>query len=255
MKRVLLSICVCAVIVGGLFFVFPRAVYEIVPEQNQQEVTPPDTTPVTLVFVGDIMLDRGVKRKVMNTMQGDYNALFANTAYLARADIAFANLEGPVANSGRNVGSKFSFRMDPVVLSAIKNAGIDVVSFANNHVGDYTKEAFDETLEHLASTQIVATGAGKNYQEVSTPDIITVRGVRVGYLAVTDVGPNWLAASEKSSGILFASDPELPKIIASADSVVDVLVVSFHWGDEYSPFNDRQELLAHSAIDNGADVV
>lgn len=248
MKRVLLYVCICGALLGGLFFVFSRVVYKTAPQQD-------DASPITLVFVGDIMLDRGVKRKVINTMKGDYNALFADTSYLAQADIAFANLEGPVAYGGRNVGSKFSFRMDPVVLSAIKNAGIDVVSFANNHVGDYTKEAFDETLQRLYDTQIVATGAGKDYQEASTPDIITVRGVRVGYLAVTDVGPNWLAASEKSSGILLASDPALPEIIASADTLVDVLVISFHWGDEYSPFNKRQVLLAHSAVDYGADVV
>lgn len=50
------------------------------------------------------------------------------------------------SNAGNNVGSKYSFRMDPIVLPALKEAGFDIVSFANNHVGDWNMIAFKDTF-------------------------------------------------------------------------------------------------------------
>ncbi len=210
---------------------------------------------VTLVLVGDIMMDRGVRRKVVQNMGGDYTNLFAHTSYITDADIAFANFEGTAALSGHNIGSRFSFHMDPVVVNALAAAGFDVVSFANNHVGDWAREAFDETRNHLKNSGILVAGAGDNAADATIPRVIDVRGTTVGFLAATDVGPNWLKATEKSSGILLANDPKLLDSIAKADKEVDVLVMSFHFGNEYSPTNARQVALAHAAIDAGADIV
>ncbi len=212
-------------------------------------------TPVTLTFVGDIMMDRGVKSSVIKNFAGDYHALFVNTTYLQDADIAFANLEGSVATGGHNVGSRFSFHMDPTSLGALHDSGIDIVSFANNHVGDYAMEGFEESLQNLRDHTVSFTGAGESRADVVTPTIITVRGMNIGFLGATDVGPNWLAAKESNPGILLASDPELPSIILEAKKQVDILVMSFHWGVEYSPSNAHQEKLAHSVIDAGADIV
>ena len=217
--------------------------------------SPQRVAPISMVLVGDIMMDRGVKRSVDANFGGDFAALFANTQYLKDADIAFGNLEGPIAGSGRNVGSRFSFRMMPVVAGTLGDSGFDVVSFANNHVGDWDRAAFDETLLQLKEAQIQYAGAGVNYTDAATPRIIEVRGIKVGFLAATDVGPDWLKATEKSSGILLASDPKLSEIITTAKQSVDVLVMSFHWGNEYSPANTRQQMLAYASIDAGADIV
>ncbi|MCC6198908.1 CapA family protein [Candidatus Nomurabacteria bacterium] len=222
------------------------------------QVSSPQQTPpqsITLVLAGDIMMDRGVRRSIEKNFAGDYHALFAHTPYIAAADIAFGNFEGTAALGGRNVGSRFSFHMNPVSVEAFRSAGFDIVSFANNHVGDWDRAAFDETMQHLADNSILYAGAGKNYADASTVRVITVRGVRVGFLAATDVGPNWLAATATQPGILLASDPHLSEVIAVAKAQVDVLAVSFHFGNEYSPANSRQEALARGAIDAGADIV
>lgn len=228
------------------------------PEGNiaiAEMIVPELPQPIRLLFAGDVMMDRGVRRSIEKKFGGDYRALFANTPYIADADIAFANLEGTAALSGRNVGSRFSFHMNPVSVEALRGTGFDVVSFANNHVGDWSREAFDETLGHLRSNGMLYAGAGMNYADAAAVRVIEVRGVKVGFLAATDVGPNWLKATDTEPGILLASDPSLPQIVANAKTQVDVLVVSFHWGNEYSPANARQEMLAHAAIDAGADIV
>ncbi len=255
MRKILTVILVLFFIVGVFLFVQKNENSITVEKFIPKVVEKRESRSIKLIFVGDIMFDRGVKRNVDAHLGGDYSKLFRNTPYLKDADVTFGNLEGPVALGGRNVGSIYSFRMEPQVLNALFDAGFDIVSFANNHVGDYTKEAFDETLERLDSVGIKYVGAGKNYQEAITPSVIEVEGVRFGYLGFTDVGPTWLVAKENSSGTLLANDKNFSEIISNAKSEVDVLVVSFHFGDEYSPTNKRQETLARSTVDNGADIV
>ncbi len=245
-------------------FLFGLLLLALVPQYLARESVLVDTSsleekvaePITLLFVGDIMLDRGIRSTIEKHFGGDYGALFENTGYIKDADIAFANLEGPVAEeSTKRLASRMLFRMDPDAMPALKNAGLDIVSFANNHVGDYQRKAFLETLEHLKTNDILYAGAGHNITEARTPAIIEVQGVRVGYLAVADIGPEWMNATEKDAGIILGNDPELSRIITDAKALVDVLVVSFHWGNEYSAVSARQEELAHRAIDAGADIV
>jgi hypothetical protein len=84
--------------------------------------------PITITLVGDIMLDRGVRASVEKNFSGDYSAVFKNTSYLADADIAFANLEGPVAaETTKRLASRMLFRMDPDATLAIAESGIDVI--------------------------------------------------------------------------------------------------------------------------------
>lgn len=210
----------------------------------------------TIFFVGDIMLTRGVKSSVTNNFLGDYNKLFENVRELKEADILFGNLEGAVSDKGNNVGSKYSFRMEPLILPVLKEAGFDIVSFANNHVGDWNSIAFSDTLSRLNENGILKTGAGTNREEAVNPTIIEKNGVRFGFLGFSDVGPNWLETTNDKPGILLANDPNLKSIVQNAKAKTDVLIVSFHFGEEYKlVHNKRQETLAHSAIDNGADLV
>jgi len=217
---------------------------------------------VTLTFAGDVMFDRGVKSSVNKNFNGDYYKLFENITskeggvnIFKNDDISFVNLEGPVSEMGHKVGSIYSFRMPTETISVLKDLGIDIVSFANNHVGDYTKTAFKDTLDRLKTGEISWTGAGYNYDEAKTVSTITVNDIKVGYIGFSDVGPEWMKATKESSGILLANDKNFDEIIKNAKEECDVLVVSFHWGEEYKPYNDRQKYLAEKAIDDGADII
>jgi poly-gamma-glutamate capsule biosynthesis protein CapA/YwtB (metallophosphatase superfamily) len=227
--------------------------------QNEANVLQALRNPVeqqlTFGFVGDIMLDRDVRNSVNKNYDGDYSRLFANTDFLSKPDITFANLEGPVSDTGKDKHNLYSFRMDPAVLPVIKKAGIDVVSFANNHVLDWGRPAFEDTLKRLNENGILACGAGMNRDEASTPAIINQNGYKIGFLCFTDVGPNF-SATATSSGILLASDPDFSDIIKAAKYQVDELIVSFHSGVEYQPIhNSRQEQIFKKAVDSGADLV
>ncbi|MBI3458920.1 CapA family protein, partial [Candidatus Azambacteria bacterium] len=107
---------------------------------------------------------------------------------------AFANLEGNLSDKGKDVGSHYSFRMEPKALDAIVEIGIDALSIANNHAGDWGREAFIDTIKRLEDKNIIPIGGNINKELAEKPKIIKKNGIKIGFLGFTDVGPNWLQA-------------------------------------------------------------
>ncbi len=220
---------------------------------------------ITLAFAGDIMLDRGVKNSVRKNFNNDYSKLFAKSDLVKlfkQTDIVFGNLEGTASDKGIDLKNLYSFRMDPEVIPTLKGAGIDVLSLANNHIGDWGRLAYTDTLSRLKENEISYTGGGNNKTEAETPVIIEKYGIKIGFLGFSDVGPSSMVATEEKAdlpaqaGILLANDPNFDQIIQNASKQVDYLVVTFHFGEEYkTKHNKRQETLAHKAIDNGAKII
>ena len=209
---------------------------------------------ITLTFVGDIMLDRGVANSYKRN--GGLAWLLDGIKPLGEADILFGNLEGPISDRGRKVGSKYSFRMATSSALALAQAGFDVLSVANNHAGDWSLPAFSDTLAHLEHNDIVPVGGGVTYNQAKQVKVITIRNTRIGFLAFSDVGPQWLKAGVDTPGILLVNDPDFKQIIQTAAAEVEALIVSFHWGEEYKTLaNERQRVLATQAITAGAKLV
>jgi len=219
-----------------------------------------DPSFVKLAFAGDLMLDRGVKNSVRKNFNNDYSKLFEKSKDLSEllkeSDIVFANLEGTVSDQGTDQKNLYSFRMDPSVIPALKGAKISVLSLANNHIGDWGRIAFIDTLSRLKENEILYTGGGNTKKEAETPVIIEKYGMKIGFLGFSDKGPEYMKATDDKAGILLASDPDFDEIIKNASTQVDYLIVSFHFGEEYKTKHDaRQEKLAHKAIDDGAKIV
>jgi poly-gamma-glutamate synthesis protein (capsule biosynthesis protein) len=255
-KIIIISLTVLIIVFAVGTFYNQTSKIKGVAENNENIIPQVENKKTTLFFVGDIMMTRGVKNSVDKNFGGDYSKLFENLSELKNADILFGNLEGDVSLTGNNVGSIYSFRMDPVILPVLKGAGFDIVSFANNHVGDWNMSAFKDTLSRLKDIGILKTGADLNKEDAANPTIIEKNGIKFGFLGFSDIGPNWLEAGVDTPGILLASDPNIGEIIKNAKTKCDVLIVSFHFGEEYKLIhNKRQETLAHTAIDNGADMI
>ncbi|MFA5987443.1 MAG: CapA family protein [Candidatus Paceibacterota bacterium] len=226
----------------------------MVGKMGKSTETSSDST--SLLFVGDIMMARSVRDVVDKYGKGDYSFLFSKVPFLKKADITFANLEGPISDVGYDLGNLYSFRMSPQVIMGLKSGGIDVVSIANNHMGDFGMAAFEDTMPRLASAEITFVGGGKNYNDASAMKVVERHGIKVGYLAFSDVGPAWMSKDRELPYVMSASDPKIFDIIKNASGEVDHLVVSFHFGDEYDAApSERQITLAHASIDAGADIV
>lgn len=215
---------------------------------------------ITVFAVGDIMLDRGVEYVIERDARGDFTFPFRKIANdLKKADILFGNLESIVASRGSKIGSIHSFRADPKAIEGLVYAGFDVLSVANNHTLDYGRAGMEDSIRKLQEAGITFVGAGLNANEAFSVKIKEVRGTKIGFLAFTNLGPAVWRAGNNSPGIAWmeAGDREqIIKNIQEAKEAVDVLLVSFHWGQEYTSRPDAfQSSFGKALIDGGADIV
>ncbi len=197
-----------------------------------------------VVATGDIIPARGVDAQIRNKGVDFPFAGAGVVDILKEADIAVTNLEAPILQNCpvHNVG--FTFCGQARFAEAMARAGIDIASLENNHIGNYGQAGIAETISHLDS-------AGILWSSKSKLAIFDSRGMKFGLLSFNGIS---------SQGILEQGAIEA---IKQADSEVEVLMVSVHWGKEYelvpasspgiAPENplDISQLL----IDAGADLV
>lgn len=205
---------------------------------------------------------------------------------LAGADITFGQLETAYADQGSrgSSGPRGAVPHDVANYAAIPHAGFDVISMASNHTGDWGADALLDCIGRLRRDGITVVGAGADIDEARRPGIIERDGTRVGFLAYCSVAPEGYYAGRDKHGVApmramthyepFESDqPGGPPLISTftndADLValtadisrlrdqVDVLLVSLHWGLHFqrARLADYQPVVAHAAIDAGADAV
>lgn len=235
--------------------------------------TPSDAT-ISLTMVGDI-LPLWVKDPLRDA---------GVRAQLSGADIAFANLESPLSTrgqpsplkfrGGRLMHREFIFGASVADAQMLKNAGIDVVSLANNHMMDYGQTALADTLNALQQKNILTAGGGVDASAARAPAILERRGLKIAFLAYvadeTLPGSTHFEATPQTAGVAFVHDEikdgkkmptqatraQLRADIAAARGQADVVAVSFHWGTEFREQpNDFQRALAHFVVDEGADLV
>jgi poly-gamma-glutamate capsule biosynthesis protein CapA/YwtB (metallophosphatase superfamily) len=208
---------------------------------------------VRLIFTGDIMLDDTPGKVIAEGRDP-----FASVAELLRdADFRIGNLECPIATVGKAMESKiFSFRAHPRVLPMLEHH-IDAVSVANNHSGDYGKEAFIETLAHLDSKGILHFGGGKNATDAHRPLWLDRNGLRIAVLGYNEFKPRSFEAGALTPGIAWSEDSHVVSDIRAARRAgADVVIPFMHWGwERETTASDRQKKLARKMIDAGADIV
>lgn len=210
----------------------------------------------SIVAVGDVNFSE--KLQHIGESKG-YDYFFKNTSkFIKTADFSILNLETSVSDKGFPVSNKeFTFRSAPKALLAVKRAGFDAVSIANNHSLDFGKTAFLDTIANLKKEGLLYAGGGENIASAFKPAEIRLKGFRVAFFAFSDVVPAGFAAGQNAPGI--ASIKELNRglvALREADREFDFVVVSIHWGIEmnYAP-SKRQVDIARKLIDAGADAI
>ncbi|MBK1791157.1 CapA family protein [Persicirhabdus sediminis] len=176
------------------------------------------------------------------------------------ADFFMVNLECSLGGDEQQVrGGRFQFVIDDGdKLRALVDAGVDVVSLANNHAMDGGVGGLKLTLDELRSLGVIAVGAGENVALAATPVVESFGSVKVAVVAVNAIGGERGAAGEASAGVLSwpKHKDQLAQSLARANELADFVVVMPHWGAEYtSVITPLQRDLARWLVDHGADAV
>lgn len=210
---------------------------------------------IVINAVGDIML---AGKWAPFLRQKGYDYPFTGVKKeLAVADINLANLESPIAVNGTEYSEKkYRFRAEPAVAKAMRAAGFNLVTLANNHSMDFGGEALAETLQHLSDNGIATIGAGENLSEARKMALYTVKGKKIAFLGFSLTQPVEFFAGKEHAGTTPGYEKLMTADIAGARSQADYVIVSFHWGkDGNETVQQYQRTAAHKAIEAGADVI
>jgi poly-gamma-glutamate capsule biosynthesis protein CapA/YwtB (metallophosphatase superfamily) len=216
----------------------------------------PPAARITLAFAGDVHF----AGRTATRLAADPSTAFGEAAGALRtADLTMVNLETAVTERGSPEPKEFHFRTPATAFAALRAAGVDVATMANNHAADYGRVGLDDTLAAIRSTRFPTIGIGADAEQAYAPYSATVRGHRVAIVAASQIHDRTLAAwtaGSASPGIASAYDDRLVAAVRAARERAEIVVVYLHWGVEGQgcPSGDQRELAARLAA-AGADAV
>lgn len=227
------------------------------PGEGQRQA-PAAKQPIILAFAGDTHFEGPLRARL-----GDPStALGPMARTLRRADLAMVNLETAVTKGGSPAPAKaFKFRAPPSAFVALKGAGVDVTSMANNHGMDFMESGLRDSLRAIKQTGFPTVGIGRNAAEAYRPYRTTVKGNRLAIIGATQVLDDhlikpWTATGSKGGLASAKLVPRLVQAVREARQGSDAVIVHLHWGEELNncPL-PRQRSLAAQLIAAGADIV
>ena len=259
-RRLVAAICLACVLV--VFLVISMGVYAAgrFIKKDSKEKTVPNTKSTVVESETVAFLDEPVE--ILLSFTGDcilgtdenfyydtsFNAYYENygSAYFfqnvkdvfEKDDLTIINMEGTLTDLTTRKDKQFAFKGDPEYVKVLTNGSVEAANMANNHTYDYGEESFKDTVNILEKNKIRTFGDDETV-------IIPVKGVNVGIFGIYELDDHEERIPQVKSDIA-----KLKKDGA------DIIVAVFHWGNELERVpDDNQVMLAHLAIDEGADVV
>jgi poly-gamma-glutamate capsule biosynthesis protein CapA/YwtB (metallophosphatase superfamily) len=210
---------------------------------------------ITLAFAGDVHFTGRTA-----ALLGDPASAFGRiTSVLKTADLAAVNLETAVTSRGAPQPKTYHFRTTPLAFTALRDAGIDLVTMANNHVLDYGRAGLASTLAAATAARFPYVGIGTNAATAWAPYVMTIKGVRiaiVGVSQVAELASSWVATGTRSGE---ANAIDLPRTLAAvraAKRLASIVIVFMHWGTEGQACPDPNQLsLAPKLAAAGASII
>jgi poly-gamma-glutamate synthesis protein (capsule biosynthesis protein) len=213
-----------------------------------------------VVFGGDVMLGRLVKEEIL--ARGPAYPLGSIAPFMRAADLTIVNLECAITSREtvwEGEAKAFYFGAPPAAVESLVEAGVDLVSLANNHSLDFGRPGLVDTLALLRERGIAVAGAGRNVDEALTPAVVDRAGIRFGMAAFCDHQGDF-AAGPDLPGIAFLDLDDEPAARKRFQESIDRMrelgvewpILSLHWGPNmvWKP-SRRFVRLAHDAIDMG----
>ena len=233
---------------------------------------------IDLIAVGDVILD-----------PDNHDRAFAHVKHVMRdADITVVNCDQVYSDLGDSPSGFWPIYSSApprsaAMLDTLADAGVDLISFGNNHSMDWGYEAMFDCIERCRERGIATVGFGRNLVQAREPTIIERNGTRFGFLAYCCVGPPGYDATGDRPGHApvrihthyeqwdpqpgtpplirtFAERGDLRNMVGDIERLrerVDVVVPIYHWGVHYIPelIADYQFEVGHAAVDAGADLI
>jgi poly-gamma-glutamate synthesis protein (capsule biosynthesis protein) len=248
-KRLFVILSLALILISALILFFPRQIHQSDPEDIDESIS--------LLFLGDFMIGdsyAGSDEKPFNLID----------SMLSENDEVIINLETSVTSSNQSVNpdKTYVYKMDPMVVETLVKHHISMANLANNHVMDYGKNGFSDTLQYLQQAQLSYFGAGNNLSQARSGVIKTYRdNTTVGYLGYFEYRDSYdtlyqFYAKDDEPGVAGIDKTMMRSDILRMKNLSDIVIVSLHKGSNYETgISVSHQDIARFVIDCGADAV
>ena len=210
-------------------------------ENNEPIVEEPKEKRMSLVAVGDVLIHGALYYEadkmngVLNDNLYDFNYMFTEVKpFLENYDLKYCNQETIIGGKNLGVSHYPRFNSPDEIGDALMNLGFNVVSLANNHTLDKGEEGILYSVDYWKNKNVVFSGQSSSHEERNNIKVYEQNGIKYAFLAYTDM-TNGLAIPEGKDYLVHVySDEKAKSDIESIKDKVDVIIVSMHWGEEYT---------------------
>lgn len=243
-KYVILILILISVFFIFYFFFETKADINIEPtiSSTLKKQVPIQET-ISLLFIGDIMLDRSIRK---DGVLYSYENLFSCLAdEFLKYNEVIGNLEGTVTNfksvsrdATYESPESFSFTFDPKAVLVLRDIGLSIVSLANNHIRDYGNEGISQTISNLTNLKMDFFGDPR--AEGRTYFIKDIEGTKIAFIGYNE---------------FFGTKEKTLKDLEEVKTSSDIQIIFSHWGNEYTEVRPDIRTFAHTLIDSGTDLI
>lgn len=215
-----------------------------IEEQEAEKEAETEPVSITISAAGDCTLGTDEYFDPSTSLNAYYDSngpeyFFQNVKSIFDADdLTIVNMEGTLTEETARQDKTYAFKGPAEYAQILTSGGVEAANLANNHSHDYGDKSYTDTIETIEAAGIVSFG----YDRTAVMD---VNGIKVGLVGTYELADG-----------MGCEDEMIANIKAVEEQGAQIVIVSFHWGLERENYpTENQVNLAHSAIDNGADLV
>ncbi|HYK69019.1 MAG TPA: CapA family protein [Streptosporangiaceae bacterium] len=210
---------------------------------------------ITLEFAGDVHFTGRTA-----ALLADPATAFGPIASVLRsADFTALNLETAVTSRGTPQPKTYHFQTTPAAFAALRDAGVSLVTLANNHVLDYGQVGLADTLAAARAARFPYVGIGVNADAAWAPYVTTINGTSIAVIGVSQVAElasSWVATDTRPGEANAIDLARTLTAVRAAKRLAQVVIVFMHWGTEGESCPDANQLaLAPQLAAAGADII
>ncbi|MDO3675376.1 CapA family protein [Paenibacillus ehimensis] len=228
------------------------------PPLPSSEPAAPAERRVTLAAAGDVLIHRTIYEDARTRLGYDFRPIFeAVRRDLEGADVTFANQESMTGGTGLGLSDYPAFNSPFEAADALRDAGVDIVSMANNHTLDRGEQAVRLAIRHWKRLGVEYAGASEDQADRKRLRIVERNGLKLAFVAWT-YGTNGIPRPSGKPYLVHLLEQEraFQQEIAEAKKQADAVVASLHFGTEYARLpSEQQRKWARLAAAAGADVI
>lgn len=227
------------------------------PDVTATPTPTPTDTRVTISAMGDMLPHDAVNQEARQA-DGSYNYtpfLSDLKPLIASSGIVFCNQEVPSAGEAFGITGYPSFNAPEQFARDLSSFGCNAINTATNHSNDKGQGGIDGTRAVWDSiSPLLISGANRSPEEQNTVMFTEVDGIRFALVSFAEYSN--ATVSNDYSVNFYGNDGLVQNLMAQADAGADVVLVSMHWGTEYSNgVNANQQAAAARVAELGADVI